>query len=181
MGGTVLDFIWPLTFGWLGPLSISLLICVPARSYVQRLRTWILVTVLLCLVPFLVWHSGTIGGVYAFVAQRFIPWLAILLVCTHAWPALRRKRIRVVAAAVLCITPLTTMYPWLDDHFLTVWPLILAYPSSIYYPSGGTVSPWLPLFYMALTFGAPIGFITWLLCKKYLPPADGNGSGSIDK
>ena len=101
------------------------------------------------------------------VLSLALAWIVPLAVCYFAWPWLRQKRAYIVAAAVLCLTPLFAHYPFMSGFFATL-PLILALPASI---------ALLPQSLELLLFmGAPsailIGGVTWFVAGHLVHPTD---------
>lgn len=162
---------------------VLLLSCRLAWPILRR-RSYVAAAAVSCLVPTLLWvfypSLGTSWEVswrwvlarIAFLTACLIP----LLSCMLAWPILRRRRVYVVAAAVLCLTPLWTSYGpgWGWGRIL---PLVLALPGYVIYLG----APWELFVYMVLPVGVPIGVVTWLLCRRFLPPPNPRGGGSLQE
>ena len=149
--------------------SLALLVCVPMWRFLQYQWAWV-GTVLLSCITLVSWYFslGDDNEVLAFVLTTCIPWLVPLLICGHIWPFLRQKRTYVVTTAVLCLTPCASFY-FGKDSGPQIWPMILTMPQ---WMAHAFVSTLKVLAIFSLVPGILVGVISWLLCRKYLPPSD---------
>ena len=152
---------------WFPPLLVSFLICFPLWRYLQKRWAWTGTLLLVCVSLVLTWLVGRDNDVVVNIVYIYLPWLVPLLICGHIWPFLRRKRHYVVTAAILCLTPIFA-FPGLTRGFI-LWPLILGLLSWTLRKIDGPVWFLEGLLLSPVQTGIPIGFIVWLLCKKYLP------------
>lgn len=97
------------------------------------------------------------------LARDVVAWTTPLACCYFAWAILRRRRIYVVIAAVLCLTPVLVSYPGMGS-FIMVWPLILSLPAYVMLLPQSLAG----LAYMGLPIGTVIGVIAWFLYGRFL-------------
>ena len=74
-------------------------------------------------------------------------------------------RAYIVAAAVLCLTPVFVHYPFMSGFF-TTWPLILALPALIMLLPRSLEL----LLFMGVPFGTLIGAVAWFLSGSLVRP-----------
>lgn len=91
-----------------------------------------------------------------YLAIDLIAWAVTLAAFCLAWPLLKRRRIYVVVAVVLCLTPGFAYYPIVGWE--RAWPLVLCLP---YYFMGLN---YLPTAWLATAM--PIGVMTWLFLGR---------------
>jgi len=95
-------------------------------------------------------------------------WAVPLLYCYYAWPVLERRRWRVVAAAILCLTPQFAVMPF--TMTLAVWPLVLCLP--FFLSTGikfGSPAGLFILYYMTIPAAITIGPLAWWLAGRLVP------------
>ena len=88
-------------------------------------------------------------------------WLIPLVVCFLIWPVLRRRRGAMVAAAVLCLTPIWVAYISIDMP-IAIGPLALSLPANYTLLFEGLEG----FFRMILPFGIVVGFSIWLVWAR---------------
>ncbi|MEM8682946.1 MAG: hypothetical protein AAGF72_05910 [Pseudomonadota bacterium] len=97
------------------------------------------------------------------LVRDILAWTIPLVVCYFAWPVLRRKRVYMVAAAILCLTPMLVHYKGMGS-FITVWPLILSLPAYLMLLPQSLKG----LLYMGLPSAVLIGCLAWFWSGRML-------------
>ena len=87
----------------------------------------------------------------------YLGWFAPVAACYFAWPLLRRRRAYVVAAGVLCLTPLLG-YP------LVFWPLVIVLVQATVFWFSPKV-----IFVVCLPAAACATPIVWLAIRNFVP------------
>lgn len=103
------------------------------------------------------------------LVQDILAWIIPLVVCYFIWPVLRRRRAYIVAAAVLCLTPMWVNYQWMANN-LTIWPLVLCLPVYLDLTAPGSLKG---LLYMALPGGLVVGTLAWFISGRIVRPTKG--------
>ena len=119
------------------------------------------------------------------VYKQVLVWYAPVILCYLAWPILIRRRVYVVTAAVLCLTPVLTGYDFLGrfptysrlpDWFGPIVPLVVSLPETVMLLPGSLKG----LAYMALPLGVFVGVVAWLLTRRFVTPGAGGKTISPD-
>ncbi len=103
-------------------------------------------------------------------ATYFAVWYAPLAACYFAWPILKRRRVYVVAAATLFLTPV------LGNRY-SAWPVFAGVLQIVPLSAADTAAIARYLLLACLPISAVYAVAAWLMARRFIPPAGSAQSG----